>query len=208
MGKSRVLTCALLPSPCCWLLQALRMRSQQTVQLRPRNPHLRPPLLKTKLLKGSSTMRLPRASKSWRTKNSHAPKPSGRRSCVASALDARGWVFVPGEARDVRRWELRHSEMPSPCRPGSAIPMRVRGVNGTYANPRDPSWGWLTTIEPPLHAATCGRGVMRAPSKFGRCCPADAHTVLAAVGVEDSQTCMSGVSSVGRRPLRAGGPSS
>ncbi len=98
MGKSRVLTCALLPSPCCWLLQALRMRSQQTVQLRPRKPHLRPPLLKTKLLKGSSTMRLPRASKSWRTKNSHAPKRSGRRSCVASALDARGWAFVPGEA--------------------------------------------------------------------------------------------------------------
>ena len=75
---------------------AMRMR-QQTVQLRPRKPHLRPPLLKTKLLKGSSTKRLPRAaSKSWRTKNSHAPKPSGRRSCVASALDARGWAFVPG----------------------------------------------------------------------------------------------------------------
>src|SRR5215204_2280337 len=77
------------------------MRSQQTIQLRPRKPHLGQPLLKTKLLKGSSTMRLPRASKSWRTKNSHAPKPSGRRSCVASALDTRGWAFVPG-ARPLR----------------------------------------------------------------------------------------------------------
>src|SRR3954451_14326567 len=34
--------------------------------------------------------------------NSHAPKPSGRRSCVASALDARGWAFVQGGS-SVRR---------------------------------------------------------------------------------------------------------
>ena len=112
------------------------MRSQQTVQLRPRKPHLRPPLLKTKLLKGSSTKRLPRASKSWRTKNSHAPKPSGRRSCVASALDARGWAFVPGGRLADWREACASSRMPlpivaadSPARSAPASPRRYRRLS-------------------------------------------------------------------------------
>src|SRR5215207_8587567 len=56
----------------------------------------------------------------------------------------------------------------------------------------------------------CGRGVTRARlqnSAAAARAGADAHTVLATVGVDDSQTCMSAVSSVGRHPLRAGGPS-